>query len=91
MKTKTIAMWIAFIAILAISTTLTISYVYSQQYVQDSKSTATTGIFFTNTLNLEEYKLVASGNGWLGSYSRYSRSDRHTDVLTVYCKDYCKD
>lgn len=66
-----------------------VRYTYSQQFVQDSKISATQGIFFKKTLNLEVYSRVSNGNGWLGRYDRYSRSDRHTDVLTVYCKSYC--
>jgi len=68
----------------------TYSYIYAQQYVQDSNTTATKGIFFKSTLNLEAYQNVSKGNGWLGKFERYSRSDRHTEVLTIYCKDYCK-
>lgn len=67
-----------------------IVYIYTQQYVQDSNTTATKGALFTTTLNLEAYEHVSSGIDILGKFDRYSRSDRHSDVLTVYCKDYCK-
>lgn len=67
-------------------------YTMSQEFVQDSKTTATQGIFLQKTLNLSQYKLIASGNSLLGSYDRYSRSDRmgKEDALTIYCKEYCK-
>ena len=73
----------------AIVATVTVWYIYSQQYVQDSQHTATEGIFFKTTLNLKEYKRVSTGNGWLGTFDRYTRSDRHNDVLTIYCNNYC--
>ena len=76
--------------VLAVGIGLIISYVYSQRFVQDSPNTATTGIWMKTTLNLDQYKNVSSGNGWLGKFDRYSRSDRHNDVLTIYCKEYCK-
>ena len=66
-------------------------YSYTQKYVQGSSTTATKGIVFKKTLNLEVYKNVSSGNDFWGTYDRYSRSDRHTEALTVYCKEYCKD
>ena len=65
-------------------------YMFTQKYVQDSPTTATTGIFFKKTLNLEEYKNISSGNSAWGKYDSYSRSDRHTEVLQIYCNTYCK-
>ena len=65
-------------------------FIYTQRYVQDSELTATSGILLQKTLHLEQYKLVSNGNGVFGAYSRYTRSDRHEDVLTVYCNKYCK-
>jgi len=65
-------------------------YNYTQHYNQDSKSTATSGIFFKTTLNLSEYKNVSTGNDLWGTFNRYSRSDRHGDVLTIYCNDFCQ-
>ena len=73
-----------------LSTALIIWYMYSQRYVQDSTNTATTGIIFKTTLNLDEYKNVSSGNDMLGNFDRYTRSDRHSDIITVYCGKYCK-
>ncbi len=64
-------------------------YQYTQMYVQDSKTTATTGIVWQKTLNLKEYKRVSNGNDLWGKYDRYTRSDRHSDAITVYCKEYC--
>ena len=90
MKIKTALAWIAFAAIFIMSASSIIWYKYSQEFVQDSNTTATKGIFMQKTLNLDVYKRVSSGNGWLGQYDRYSRSDRHQDVLTIYCKDFCK-
>lgn len=90
MKFKTILIWLIVIAILILSTSTAIWYTYTQEYVQDSKTTATKGIFFQKTLKLEAYSMVSNGNGWLGKYDRYSRSDRHSDVITVYCKEFCK-
>ena len=66
-------------------------YSYSQMYVQDGTDTATQGIFLKKTLNLAEYRRVSSGNDFWGKYDRYSRSDRHSEALTVYCKIYCSD
>lgn len=87
---KKLLLWLLSIMVLAAMTGAIFAYVFSQRYVQDSPTTATTGIFFKTTLNLEEYNNVSSGNAWLGKFDRYSRSDRHTEVITVYCKTYCK-
>jgi len=54
-----------------------------QQYTLNGK-VATKGIIFQKTLNLSVYKQVAKGNGIFGKYERYSRSDRHNEVITVY-------
>ena len=66
-------------------------YTYVQHFNQDSKTTATSGIFFQTTLNLEQYKNVSTGNDLWGTFDRYTRSDRHTETITVYCNKYCKD
>lgn len=63
--------------------------VYSNQYRQDSLNTATKGIIFKETLKLDVYKNVATGNDLFGSYNKYSRSDRQSEVATVYCGEYC--
>jgi hypothetical protein len=63
---------------------------YTQVFVQDSPTTATKGILFKKTLKLDAYKNISSGNDIWGTYDRYSRSDRHTEAITVYCKEYCK-
>lgn len=91
-KIKTILVYIAALATLTLSGALTIAYIYAQEYVQETPTTAVKGIFFKNTIYLKEYKNIGFGNGWLGKHSRYSRSDRMTDadVITVYCKEYCK-
>lgn len=68
---------------------LIVGLLYSQLYTQDGAKTATKGILFKQTLNLNEYKRVSSGFGVWGKYDRYSRSDRHNDVLTIYCNKYC--
>lgn len=69
-------------------------YKISQLYTQDSATTATSGIFFTKQLKLTEYKQVSKGNDWkslfMGQYNNYSRSDRHNELVTVYCGNYCK-
>lgn len=89
MKLKIILAWlVAAMAIIAVMSVF-IWYQYTQLYVQDGEHTATTGIYWTKTLNLKEYKRVSNGNGVWGQYDRYSRSDRHDDVLTVYCNQYC--
>ena len=90
MKAKVIMAWLIAAALFAAGVALVVFWTYSQRYVQDSATTATTGIFFKTTLNLEQYKNVSSGNNLLGKYDRYSRSDRHDDVLTIYCREYCK-
>jgi len=64
-------------------------YSYTQHFNQDSKDTATSGIFFKTTLNLKEYRNVSTGNDLWGTFNRYTRSDRHTEVLTIYCNKYC--
>lgn len=69
---------------------LSVIYIYSKQYVQTSEIEATKGIMFKKTLNLPVYEKVSTGNGWLGKYARYSRSDRHSEVITVYCKEFCE-
>lgn len=69
---------------------LVLVYQYNQLFTQTSKDTAESGIVFKKTLMLDEYKLIAVGNGLLGKYHRYSRSDRHNEVMTVYCKQFCK-
>ena len=58
---------------------------YTQRYIQDTnKTTATRGIWLQKTVYLKEYKHLGDGNGIFGKYNRYSRSDRHEDVLTIY-------
>ena len=64
---------------------------YTQIYNQDSVSTATSGIVFQKTLYLKAYKHVSTGNDLWGTYDRYSRSDRHNETITVYCRSYCKE
>ena len=60
-------------------------WAYTQRYVVDDNGiTATKGIMFEKTIYLKEYKHLGDGNGLFGEYDRYSRSDRHTDVLSVY-------
>ena len=68
---------------------LLVTYSFTQRYVQDSKNTATKGLILQKTLHLNNYSLVSDGNGIFGKYNRYTRSDRHSDVLTVYCNKYC--
>lgn len=91
MKLKTLSIYISALFIVTLVLTATIFYIYSQEYVQDSKDSATKGLIFKKTLNLEHYKNVSSGNGMLGKYDRYSRSLNHSDVITVYCKEFCKE
>jgi len=64
--------------------------IYVQHFNQDSNTTATSGWVFKTTLNLKEYKNVSTGNDLWGKFDRYSRSDRHTEVLKIYCNQYCK-
>ncbi len=64
---------------------------YTQHFNQDSNNTATSGWVFRTTLNLDEYKNVSTGNDLWGTFDRYTRSDRHTETITVYCNQYCKD
>ncbi len=82
-----------FITLIVILTFLAsgLYYSYTQHYNQDSKDTATSGIFFKTTLNLTEYRNVSTGNDLWGTFDRYSRSDRHSETLTVYCNQYCKE
>ena len=87
---KKILNWLIGLGLFTLSSSMIVWYLYSQRFVQDSHNTATQGIIFSTTLNLDVYQNVSSGNGWLGKFNRYSRSDRHSEVITVYCKDYCK-
>ena len=66
-------------------------YNYTQHFNQDSKDTATSGIIFYTTLNLKEYRNVSTGNNLWGTFDRYTRSDRHSETITVYCNQYCKE
>lgn len=59
---------------------------YSQRYIKDSAETATKGIFFKNTIELKQYKVLGKGNGIFGKHTRISRSDRHDEVISVYEK-----
>jgi len=86
---KNLLTYLLYIFVLTAIGATTLWYQYSQRYVQDGPKTATTGIFFQKTLNLKEYRRVSNGNGFLGKYDRWSRSDRHNDVITVYCNQYC--
>lgn len=87
---KKIMYSIVFILVLILNFSGFIWYKYTQMYVQDSAITATTGIIWKKTLNLEEYKQVSNGNDLWGKYNRYTRSDRHDEAISVYCKQYCK-
>ena len=62
---------------------------YAGKYVQNSPTTATTGIIFKETLNLNEFRNVSSGNNIWGKYTCYSRSDRQSEVTIVYCNKFC--
>ena len=79
------------VAVMLLGVSMALYYTYTQHFNQDSKTTATSGIFFKTTLNLAEYRNVSTGNGLWGTFSRYTRSDRHTETITVYCNEYCKD
>ncbi len=68
---------------------LFIQYTYAGKYVQTSPTTATTGIIFKETLNLNEFRNVSSGNNIWGKYTCYTRSDRQSEVTIVYCKQFC--
>ncbi len=62
-----------------------VGWSYTQRYIaDDNNTTATKGIFMQKTVYLKEYKHLGNGNGLFGTYNRYSRSDRHTDVLSIY-------
>ena len=68
---------------------LFVQYTYAGKYVQTSPTTATTGIIFKETMNLNEFRNVSSGNNIWGKYTCYTRSDRHAEVTIVYCKQFC--
>jgi hypothetical protein len=75
------------IAIVIVGVVAVIALKYSQSYTLDtSLTTATKGIWFQKTIYLDQYKHLGVGNGLFGKYRRYSRSDRHDMVLTVYTK-----
>jgi len=86
LRTQMTAMGIGILAIIG----LLLFYSYKQLYIQDSATTATKGILFQQTIQLASYKLISNGNGVLGSYVNYSRSDRHNEMVRIYCRDYCK-
>jgi len=73
-----------------IVTAIALTWMYTQRFNQDSDTTATQGVFFTKTLNLNAYKRVSDGISMWGEYSNYSRSDRHDETVTVYCNEFCK-
>lgn len=84
-------MWaISSLVIFAASASIVIWYIYAGKYVQDSTVTATKGIFFKTALKLDAYKNISNGNDIWGKFESYSRSDRHDEVLKVYCNDFCK-
>ena len=68
---------------------LFMQYLYANKYVQNSPTTATTGIIFKETLNLNEFRNVSSGNNLYGKYTSYTRSDRQSEVTIVYCNKFC--
>lgn len=83
-------MWgLGSLAALGLSISVLVWYIYAGKYVQDSTSTATKGIIFKTTLDLNAYKNISNGNDIWGKFNSYSRSDRHDEVLKVYCNDYC--
>ena len=63
--------------------------IYFSLYKQNSPTTATRGFIFRNTVNLNAYKHISSGNNLFGDYKNYSRSDRHDELITIYCNEYC--
>lgn len=73
-----------FIVVAMIIIAPVVAFKYTQRYTQDSNTTATKGIFFERTIDLTKYKKLGNGNGLFGKYDRYSRSDRHDHVLTIY-------
>lgn len=85
------------IAGIIVAIVLSIGFYISQLYTQNSPTTASKGILFKKTLNLTAYKKVSKGTSWQsifllqGQYNNYSRSDRHDELVTVYCKSYCQD
>jgi len=58
---------------------------YLKTYKQVSPSLAEKGIIWKEYLYLNEFKIVSSGelstNCLLGSYTNYTRSDRHEHIL----------
>ncbi len=79
-----------FLTVLMLGVMLYIANQYKQHFNQDSNNTAVSGWVFKTSLNLDEYKNVSSGNDLWGNFNRYTRSDRHTEAITVYCNKYCK-
>ena len=78
MKIKIIAIVILFL--------LALHYLmYLKTYKQVSPSLAEKGIIWKEYLYLNEFKVVSSGElstkCLLGSYSNYTRSDRHEHIL----------
>jgi len=61
-----------------------VGWAYTQRYIADNNTTATKGILLQKSIYLNEYKHLGNGNGIFGNYNRYSRSDRHGDVISVY-------
>lgn len=77
---------IAFITVLGMFAITLTGCGYTQRFIKNSDDTATSGIWFTDTIVLSQYKYLGKGNGLFGSRLNYTRSDRHGEVISVYLK-----
>ena len=70
---------------------LTFLYSMSQNYVQDSNTTATTGIFNRTTIYLDKYSRIGIGNRYFLDFVEITRSDKTGpgSTIVVYCNTFC--
>ena len=64
---------------------LIIIYSYTQRFVEVDINKAESGVIYTQTIDLTQYKNIGEGSGFFGKYSIYSRSDRH-ESINIYRK-----
>ena len=51
-------------------------FAYTQRYIDDGylNDTATSGIWWTTTINLKQYRVIGNGSGLFGEYKLITRS-----------------
>lgn len=53
-----------------------VMFMYTQRYVEDGMvaNTATSGIWWTRTIDLKQYRVIGEGSGLFGKYTLVTRS-----------------